>query len=205
MKVLRYIKGSLDFSLDYHKSEILNLFGFTDADWANSPCRRSQTGYIYYLNDNSSPISWSSRKQRLVATSTTNAEYVALSEATNEALWLQKLFYGIEINNINYHPTQLLCDNTGALALAHTPANHKRSKHIDIKFMHIRSHVDEGDIQLDHIRSHLNIADGFTKSLGPTLFNKFKDNLSKSSKQSVQINVISRSLPQQQFNFDFYE
>ena len=143
---------------------------------------------------NSSPISWSSRKQNLVATSTTNAEYVALSEATCEAIWLQKLISDLRFDQIHYYPATLHCDNTGALALAHQAAHNKRSKHIDLKYHHIRDHVNQGTVILNHVKSNENIADGYTKSLSKVLFNNFIKQLTRTSKdQYHQINVISTS------------
>ena len=177
-KVLKYLKYSKDFSINYFKSEELKLFGYCDADYANMPNRKSQSGYIFYLNSLSSPISWSSRKQRLVATSTTNAEYIALSEACCEALYLQKLLSDLNLN-INYYPTEIYCDNTSALSLAHNPENHRRSKHIDVKYHHVRNHVELGDIILSHVKSQFNLADGFTKSLPNNLFQFFMKNLHK--------------------------
>ena len=92
LKVLRYLKGTQGFTLNYRKADLVQLTCYADADWGNNALdRKSQSGYLCYLHENSSPVSWSSRKQNLVATSTCNAEYVALSEATCEVIWLQKL------------------------------------------------------------------------------------------------------------------
>ena len=173
LKVLRYLKGTQDYSLNYHRSDRLELTVFGDADWANGVDRKSQSGYCAFLSDNSSPISWSSRKQKLVSTSTTNAEYVALAGATCEALWLQKLLWDFQIEEIVDFPARMLSDNTGALALAYTPQHSDRSKHIDVKFHFVRDYVEHGLVTLEHVRSNQNLADGFTKSLNTTLFGNF--------------------------------
>ena len=77
-KVLRYLLGTTGYSLVYRKADALQLISHCDADFANSEKRYSQSGYINYLNYISSPISWSSRRQRLVARSTTEAEYISI-------------------------------------------------------------------------------------------------------------------------------
>ena len=190
LKVLRYLNGTSNFYLNYYPAENLELTIFGDADWANGVDRKSQNGYVAFLSDNSSPISWSSRKQSLVATSTTNAEYVAMSNATCEALWLQKLFWDIGYTNIKFMPTRLLCDNTGALCLAYTSTNSKRSKHIDVRYCVVNDYVKIGAVTLEHVISSHNLADGFTKSLGPNLFNQFFMNMSRESRRKHEIKTI---------------
>ena len=181
LKTLRYLKGTQGFTLNYRRADSMQLTCFADADWGNGLDRKSQSGYLCYLNTNSSPISWSSRKQNLVATSTCNAEYVALSEAGCESIWLQKVCEFIDLHQLNYYPAQLYCDNTGAIALCYNPCHHKRSKHIEIKYHHVREHVLQGTFTLDHVASKENFADGFTKPLTYPLFKKFKGYCSKST------------------------
>merc|ERR1711888_52284 len=102
LKTLRYLKGTQGFTLNYRRADSMQLTYFADADWGNGLDRKSQSGYLCYLHENSSPISWSSRKQNLVATSTCNAEYVALSEATFEVIWLHKLLNFINLPRITH-------------------------------------------------------------------------------------------------------
>ena len=179
LKTLRYLKGTINYSLNYYKADKLQLAGFSDADWANGVDRKSQSGYCFYLDPKSSPVSWTSRKQQLVATSTCNSEYVALSEAVSECIWLQALLKDINIEGIHSHPAYMYCDNNSAIALSKNPCHHRRSKHIDTKHHHVRDHVSKGNIILDHVSSKDNIADGFTKALAYPLFSTFQDNLSK--------------------------
>ena len=193
VRVLKYLKGTQNYCLNYYESVHLELTLFGDADWANdTQDRKSQTGYCAYLSDISSPISWSSRKQQLVATSTTNAEYVALSNTTCEAIWLQKLLRDINCNIVKFWPARLLCDNTGALALAHHPATGHRSKHIDVRYHVVRDYVEWGDITLEHVRSDQNWADGFTKSLGPNLYKDFVMNMFKATPRKHIIKVTNK-------------
>ena len=176
LKTLRYLKGTINFTLVYRKADKIELTGYADADWGNGTDRKSQSGYCFYLSSNSSPISWSSRKQNLVATSTCDAEYVSLSEAVSECIWLQQLLKDINIQGVHSRPAQMLCDNTPAIALANNPGHHKRSKHIDIKHHHVRDHMNQGTITVNHVPTGDNIADGFTKALAYPLFKKFITN-----------------------------
>ena len=176
LKALRYLKGTINFTLNYNKADKMELTGYADADWGNGPDRKSQSGYCFYLSPNSSPISWSSRKQNLVATSTCDAEYVALSEAVSECIWLQQLIKDTKLKEVQSRPANMLCDNTSAIALANNPSHHKRSKHIDVKHHHVRDHMDQGTITITHVPTNDNIADGFTKALAYPLFKKFKTN-----------------------------
>ena len=179
LKTLRYLKGTIDLSLNYYKTDKLQLTGFSDADWGNAIDRKSQSGYCFYLSPNSSPVSWTSRKQKLVATSTCNSEYIALSEAVSECIWLQQLLKDLNMKGVHSRPANMYCDNTSAIALSRNACHHRRSKHIDIKYHHVRDHLAQGTITLDHVPSNDNIADGFTKALAFPLFNKFKCNLQK--------------------------
>ena len=177
LKTLRYLKGTTNYSLNYYKSDILQLKGFSDADWGNAPDRKSQSGYCFFLADNSSPVSWTSRKQKLVATSTCNSEYIALSESVAECIWLQQLLADINLKGIHSRPAHMYCDNNSAIDLSKNACHHRRSKHIDIKWHHIRDHITQETITLTHVPSIDNVADGFTKALAYPLFSKFKNNM----------------------------
>ena len=91
-QVLRYLKGSNNRCLKFVKGTQLKLVGYSDSDWAKSDDRRSISGYAFKLCDESSLISWKSRKQSIVALSSCEAEYVALATATQEAKFLRQLF-----------------------------------------------------------------------------------------------------------------
>jgi hypothetical protein len=162
--VLRYIKGTIGYELCYKHVEKFELFGFADADWASSSQdRKSITGYCFRLGQKSGAmISWKSRKQPTVALSTCEAEYMALSAATQEGLFLMKLLYDLG-HGVKYFT---LCgDNQGALSLAKNPVNHQRSKHIDIRYHFIRSECQGGRLILQYVPTQENVADVFTKPL----------------------------------------
>jgi transposase InsO family protein len=129
--VLRYLKGTLDFELCYRKcDDDLRLVGYSDADWASDTHdRRSISGYCFSLTLNGPLISWKSKKQRTVALSSCEAEYIALAATIQEALYLAQLLAKIiQIAT----PVQIYEDNQGTIALSKDPVNRKRSKHIDV-------------------------------------------------------------------------
>jgi hypothetical protein len=142
---------------------ILCLFGYSDANWGGDRNdRKSHTGYLFMLNG--SPISWTSKKQTTVAVSTMEAEYMALSDASKEALArMQQLS---ELRCLIPPPT-LLSDNQGALDIAENPTKFQRAKHIDIRFHFIRHTLLNNNITINYIPSSDNPADVLTKALEP--------------------------------------
>ena len=104
-RILRYLKGTLNFAIKYQKSENDSLIGYSDADWAGDlEDRHSTTGNLFLMTGG--PISWLSKKQAVVALSTSEAEYVALSSATQEVVWLRKLLIS-DLQVTSPEPTML--------------------------------------------------------------------------------------------------
>ena len=160
-QVLRYLKGTHNRCLKFVKGTQLKLVGYSDSDWAMSDDRRSISGYAFKLCDESSLISWKSRKQSIVALSSCEAEYVALATATQEAKFLRQLFA-----DLMCHPCKNVCiyvDNQGTIALANNPVHHKRSKHIDVKYHYVRLEIQRGAVSLTYVPTDKNVADVFTK------------------------------------------
>ena len=128
-QVLRYIKGTRNYGITYHAASTRligptdsNIFyGFSDADFANSDDCKSISRYVFLTNGGA--ITWGSKKQATIALSTTEAEYVALSEAAREIMWLRHL-YG-ELGFIQTEPILLLGDNDGSIAVAKNPESHR--------------------------------------------------------------------------------
>lgn len=161
-RVLRYLKGTKHYTLSFTPSDG-QLTGYCDADWASDTNdRRSTTGYIFTLGTiNSAPISWKSRKQTTVALSSTEAEYMSLSDATKEMIYLRSFSESLDLIQ---PPTNVMyCDNQSAIALSKgNPISHSRTKHIDIRHHFIR---EQERIEYKYIESANNPADCLTKPL----------------------------------------
>lgn len=170
-RILRYIKGTLNFGLLYQQHTPFLLTGFVDADWAGDlNDRRSTTGYCF--NMGSTAISWCSKKQSTVALSSCEAEYVAASMATQECIWLKRLIQ--EMLSALDHPIPIHCDSESAIKLAGNPVFHARTKYIETHYHFVREMVLTRDIQLQKIRTDDQIADIFTKALGKAKFEVFR-------------------------------
>ena len=172
-RVLRYIKGTLNFSLKFESiGEMqIRLSGYADADWAGDvDTRKSTSGYVFRIG--SSTVSWSSKRQTVVALSTTEAEYVSLSYATQETVWLRKLLGSIGFDQ--HKSTILHEDNQSTIALIKNPKHHARTKHIDIKYHFIRQSVDTNCIEVKYCCTDNMIADIMTKSLPRPKFEKLR-------------------------------
>ena len=166
MQLLRYLDTTADHGLTYdgHHDDGIEpaLVGYTDSDWANDPdSRRSVTGYLFRMAGGA--VSWKSKRQPTVALSSTEAEYIAASEATREAAnWLTFLReLGFDVSK----PTLILSDNQGSIALAKNPEHHARSKHIDVRHHYLREQVAARAIQLQYINTEEMVADLLTKPL----------------------------------------
>ena len=171
--ILKYLSGTKDLGLKFVKStEYLNLIGYCDSDWGSSTHdRRSISGYCFKLCENSSLISWRSKRQQTVALSTCEAEYMAITYAIQEGKYLSQLFR--DMSKYTEGSIKLFVDNRSAIDLASNPVNCQRSKHIDIKYHYIRTEIKDGNVKLHHIPSNENIADLFTKPLSRNALRKF--------------------------------
>jgi hypothetical protein len=144
------------------------MIGYSDADWAGDiDTRRSTSGYVFLLNGGC--ISWRSKKQRTVALSSTEAEYMALSEATQEAVWL-KAFMRELGEDAGDGALTVYEDNQGAIALAKNPEFHKRTKHIDIRYHFVREKVEDGQVMLQYCPTQDMLADLMTKPISAPQF-----------------------------------
>ncbi|EOY32548.1 Uncharacterized protein TCM_040529 [Theobroma cacao] len=161
-RVLRYVKGTLNYGLLNGQVENKELEGYSDSDWAGSyDDSKSTSGYCFSFG--SAMFSWNSKKQDIVAQSSAEAEYVAAASATNQALWLRKVLLDLKFEQIN--PTVLWLDNQSAIALAKNPINHSRTKHIRIKFHVIREVVTNNEVVVNYYGTDDQIVDIFTKGL----------------------------------------
>lgn len=166
-RILRYLKGTIDYGIRFLSQSSLTLYGFSDSDWAGySLTRRSTTGYCIYLGSNC--ISWSSNKQNNVARSSAEAEYRSMASTTAELTWITFLPKDIGISL--QRPPLLLCDNMSALHMTRNPVFHAHTKHIEIDVHFIRERVAKNLLHTKYVPSHLQIANIFTKPLAKIPF-----------------------------------
>lgn len=160
--MLRYLNTTQNLHLCLGSAKKEALHGYSDSDWAStSEDRRSTTGRIYKYAGG--PISWKSQRQPTVALSTTESEYMALSDAAKEAMWLKGLMTDLgEIEG----QTRMYYDNQGAGCLAEGEGLPWRTKHIDVRHHFIRDCIRQGYIDIKHTPTADMLADILTKPLG---------------------------------------
>ena len=166
-RVLRYLNGTKSHCITYKAlPDKVDFFtGYADAAYANADEGWSTTGYVFLAGDGA--ITWSLKKQISTALSSTQAEYVALSEASHEACWLRNLYTELGLLKEDM-PTTIKGDNDGSIALARNPQFHKRTKHIEVRWHWIRELVQEGTINVESCRDPDQTADILTKALHGT-------------------------------------
>ena len=136
--VLRYLKGTSEYGLWYKKIDAVNFHGFMDADLAGSPTnRKSTSGGIFSIR--STTISWYNRKHRSVALSSAEAEYMEVIQVACEAIWMRNILVGLFGSRL--YPTVIYWDNQSCIKLSINPVFHDRSKHIDIRYHHLKDCV----------------------------------------------------------------
>lgn len=171
----RYLQGTIDLALFYRRGEDEKLYGFTDADWTGAAYdRRSTTGYIFMSG--STPITWNNKKQPIVALSSTESKYMAVTEGTKEAVWLRRLFGELKIHDLRT-PTTILGDNQGSLNLVHNPVYHGCTKHIEVKHHFITEKILSKEICLEYIPTSKQLADILIKALEKTAFERLRSQL----------------------------
>ncbi|CAK9827496.1 Retrovirus-related Pol polyprotein from transposon TNT 1-94 [Anthophora retusa] len=160
-RVLRYLKGTINYSINYRKSDDC-LQIYVDADWGRCKMdRRSYTGYVTTLSNG--PISWKSTKQRAVALSSTEAEYVALAEAVKDGIYFSEFLK--ELGFCALSKMTVYNDNLGAQLLAKNPIVHPRTKHINIRFHFLRDVFKRDNFKLEYLSFENMPADVLTKPL----------------------------------------
>ena len=164
--ILKYLRRTKDMFLVYGEGD-LQLIGYSDASFQSDKddCK-SQSGFVFLLNGGA--VVWKSSKQETTADSTTEAEYIAASDAAKEAVWIKKFITELGVVPSILQPIPLLCDNNGAIAQAKEPRSHQRSKHVLRKYHVIREIIGRLDIRIDRVATNDNVADPLTKTLSQT-------------------------------------
>lgn len=175
-QILRYLQGTKELGLRFRKTG--RPIEGVDADWANCISdRRSYTGFAFILKR--CPISWEARKQKTVALSSTEAEYIALLEASKEVIYLKQKYICTNIylstiylkrflSNAGFNQmtqVKIFCDNNGARKLAENPVFHNRSKHIDVYHHYIRDVIGRGELKVEYTPTYKMAADILIKGL----------------------------------------
>ncbi|GAA5974474.1 hypothetical protein JCM11641_003239 [Rhodosporidiobolus odoratus] len=172
VRIFRFLSGTTNIGLRYCSSpsgfSADLLSGWSDSDHAGDrDTRRSVSGYVYGIGWDSlwaTAVAWMSRRQKSVAISSTEAEYVALSEAAREALWLRALL--LDLGYPPTSPTLIRGGNSGSLILASHPTSHSRTKHIGVHYHFTRELVEDGTLALKWVPTYDMVADFLTKGLG---------------------------------------
>ncbi|GJS46460.1 retrovirus-related pol polyprotein from transposon TNT 1-94 [Tanacetum coccineum] len=171
----------------YSKDTSIALTAYGDADHAGCQDTRRRTfGSAQFLGDR--VVSWSSKKQKSTAISSTEAEYIALSGCCAQILWmrLQLTDYGFEFNKM-----PLYCDNKGAIALCCNNVQYSRSKHIDVRYHFIKEKVKNGVVEFNFVRTEYQLADIFTKYLPKE---RFAFLINKLGMKSMSTEILKKSL-----------
>ena len=158
--------GTHDAAITYSSRKDLNvLVGYSDADWASAIDRKSTSGFIYFLAGGA--VSWGAKQQKCVAHSSAESEYVALTAAGRECLWLRRVMSEISCLGCNSMPvpTVIYGDNQACALWCVNPIQHSRQKHIDIAHHAIREWVADGEIVVKYVSTRDQLADLLTKFL----------------------------------------
>ena len=170
-RVMRYLKGTINFGILYTKQKSKNFIAYSDADWAGDlDDRKSTSGYLFQIGGGA--VSWRSKKQSSVALSTAEAEYIALASTAQEAVWLRQLT--TELGSDSTEAITIFEDNQAAISMSKNPQYHGRAKHISIKYHFIREQVNDGRVTLKYCPTQDMIADMLTKGLHRDQFTKLR-------------------------------
>ena len=174
-RIIRYLKNTREHGILYTKttrSEVIQ--GFSDSDFANDiDTRRSTSGYTFKLSNG--PVTWNSQRQSTVSLSTTEAEYIAASCETREAIWIRQLL--CDVGEPMRGPTPIFMDSQSAIKLIHNPEFHKRTKHVDIRYHYTREKLANGDIDVHYVPSKRQLADVLTKAIPCSQFETLRNEL----------------------------
>lgn len=171
-RILKYLRATVDYNLVFRRSmESETLSVYADADWGNNlDDRRSVSGYVVKLHG--ATISWATRKQTSVALSTTEAEFMALCQASCEAMWVVNLLKMLDVEVAL--PVTIYEDNQPCIAICKEPRKHRRMKHIDIQYFFLRDLIQEKKIKLQYQPTEDQLADLMTKGLPAPRFSKLR-------------------------------
>nr|GEX34045.1 hypothetical protein [Tanacetum cinerariifolium] len=142
----------------------LRVSCYTDAgNLTDADDLKSQTGYVFVLNKG--VVDWKSTKQSIFATSSTEAEYIAASNASKEAIWVRNFIAGIGVVPTIEEPINMYCDNTRAITIANESGITKGARHYRTKVHYLREVIEYGNVKLEKVHTDDHLAEPFTKAL----------------------------------------
>jgi hypothetical protein len=167
LRILQYLKGTWFHGLHFSSQSSLTLQAYSDANWVGDPTdHRSTTRYCFLFGD--SLISWRSKKQFVVARSSTEAEYRVLADTTAELLWLRWLPQDLGVNCSTAVPIH--CDSRSIIQIVYNDVFHERTKHIEIDCHFVRHHLLQSTLKLRSVSSQDQLANIFTNPMPPSRF-----------------------------------
>ncbi|UYV79268.1 hypothetical protein LAZ67_17001872 [Cordylochernes scorpioides] len=190
-RTMRYLKQTKTFGLHYSKQdEDMELNAYCDSDFAGDmKTRKSTSGYTILFGKG--PISWSSRKQPIVALSTTEAEYIAAAECVKELIYIKALIEELTNETIL---AKLNIDNQSAMTLMKTGQMNRKTKHIDVRYHFLKDQIRE-NVAVQFCPTQDQVADILTKPLPKETFEKHRSSLLKISGSSVILYVVIHGCP----------
>ncbi|GFV19633.1 retrovirus-related Pol polyprotein from transposon TNT 1-94 [Trichonephila clavipes] len=163
LRLLGYLKYTQEYKLELSKVKSLKLRCYSDSDFAtNRDDRVSMGGFITFIDE--TPISWRTFKQKSVSLSTMEAEYVSLTEAAKEFIWLKNVIDNKSLN-LELSENVMFCDNQAAISFSKSPVENYRTKHIDVRYHFLRNWIYDKVFQIKYIGTKNNLADIFTKPM----------------------------------------
>ncbi len=166
-RIFRYLQGTKSMKIVYstkEEEEENQIIGYSDASYAEDrKDRKSTSGYLFIKSNG--PISWKSKKQPIVSLSSMEAEYIALTSAAKEAIWLSKLELELGENKMN-KAISIKEDNQSTIKTANDQILNERSKHIDVRYHFIRELIKEKRLKIEYLSTNDMLADTLTKPLG---------------------------------------
>lgn len=170
-RVLRYLKGTLEFGVFYKRGSELKVKAYTDSDYAGDiDDRRSTSGYVFLLSG--AAVCWSSRKQDVVTLSSTEAEYEAATSCACHCVWLKGIMEQIVLDQCEC--LEIFCDNTSSIKLSKNPVMHRWTKHIDVRYHYLRDLTNDEVVKLTFIGTEEQVADIMTKPVKLETFVKLR-------------------------------
>ncbi|RVW73200.1 Retrovirus-related Pol polyprotein from transposon RE1 [Vitis vinifera] len=174
IRILRYLKMTPGKGLFFQRTTKKEIEIFSDADWAGSLTnRRSTSGYCSFVWGNL--VTWRSKKQSVVARSSAEAEFRAMTQGICEGIWLNRLLEELWVPL--KHPMVLYCDNQAAISIAKNPVHHDRTKHVEIDRHFIKEKIEEGVFKVSYTPTNCQTADILTKALARVNFKDLTEKL----------------------------